>query len=104
MASYPIHSTPSGRIAVFVYNFKDNTFRRLVKPYYVSNKDRLCFKHGPGLDQGMKRKRLGQFELDGDYAFMYTLDLQDQDYYKDTAHFMRCVLKTIARRKNLTNP
>lgn len=100
MPAYNRYSTPAGHIAVFSYNFKYNTLRRFTKPYYVSKKDRLCFQNGPGVFEGMKRKRLGQFELDGDRAFMYTLDLKDQDYYKDTAHFMRCVLKTIARRQS----
>lgn len=100
MPAYNRYSTPAGHIVIFFYDFRDNSLQRWVRPYYVSKKDRLCFRYGPGLFDGMNRKRLGQFELSECFAFMYTLDLKDQDYYVDKAHFMRCVLKTIARRQS----
>jgi hypothetical protein len=98
MTRHTKYQTPVGHIVVFVYNFESNSFHRLTKPYYISGKDRICFHHGRGR-YGLKRKSLGQFKLDGDQALMYTFDLKDQDYYQDKAHFMRCVLKTIARRQ-----
>lgn len=90
-----------GHIIVLFYMFDKGIMREWRKPYYVSDKGRLCFKRGPGMWSGMVPARIGQFSYEdgGASAEMYTTQ---ERYEHDRAHFYRCVVRLQNRKHQET--
>lgn len=87
------------KVIILVYVFGDGSTMELHKEYTLSPKNRLCFKWGPGLFNGMRRANYGQFhfhaiDCEGGMAQMVT---NIADYHKDKAHFLKCVIRAQRR-------
>jgi hypothetical protein len=84
----------TGTMIILYYGFQDRQLREWRKPFYMTAGARMIFKYGPGLFDGMKPARVGQYEYHKHdlYAVMQTTP---ERYHKDRSHFLTCVLRHV---------
>jgi hypothetical protein len=77
---------------IFTYNFRTKQFTSATRTYTVSKQHRQVFDHPIAAANGLKYKRLGQFQYNraAKTAVMVTTD---EWYATDLNHFFKCVVK-----------